>query len=144
MDTTTLTADDEALVEHAIETCGHTFDPDFFGGTHVVAAAVRTADGAIYDGASLPASTGQASTCRETVAVGSAIVDGASHDEIETCVAVDHPMPYRDGDGIHVVPPCWTCRKTLADYNEAMRVIVPVDDENPIARAVDLLPTRTW
>lgn len=53
-------------------------------------------------------------------------------------------MPYRDGDGIRVVPPCWTCRKTLADYNEAMRVIVPVDDENPIARAVDLLPTRTW
>jgi hypothetical protein len=41
-------------------------------------------------------------------------------------------------------PTLWTCRKTLADYNEAMRVIVPVDDENPIARAVDLLPTRTW
>lgn len=144
MDTAPLTADDEALIEHATETCERTFNPDFFDGAHIVAAAVRTTDGDIYDGASLPANTGRASTCGETVAVGSAIVGGASHDEIETCVAVNHPMPYKDSDGIRVIPPCGTCREMLADYNEDMRVIVPVNGENCVARAIDLLPTRTW
>jgi cytidine deaminase len=144
METTQLTTDDETLIQHASETCERSFDPDFFDGTHIVAAAVRTTVGSVYDGVSLPANTGRACTCGETVAVGSAIADGNRHDDIETCVAVSYPMPYHDAEEIRVIPPCGTCREMLADYDEDMQVIVPVDGENHVVRAIDLLPTRTW
>jgi len=43
METTPLTADDEALVSRATTVCERTFDSEFFDGAHIV-AAVRTAD----------------------------------------------------------------------------------------------------
>jgi len=82
--------------------------------------------------------------CGEPVAVGSAIADGYSHDDIETSVAVAYPMPSHDEDEARVIPPCGSCRELLADYNETMRVVVPVDGENRIVSAIELLPTRTW
>jgi cytidine deaminase len=144
MDTEPLTADDEALVERLRETNERTFDPGFFKGAHIVTAGVRTTDGTVYEGASLPASVGRASMCAEPAALGAAIADGHAHDEIETCAAVAHPMPDHDTDEIRVVPPCGSCRELLADYGEHLRVVVPVDDENRVANAIDLLPTRTW
>lgn len=144
MDSSPLTDADRALVEHAAATCERAFDPEFLDGAHVVAAAVRTADGSVHDGVSLPANVGRASVCAEPVAVGSAVADGHRHDDIETCVAVAYPMPHHDADDIRVIPPCGTCRELLADFAEGMRVVVPVDAENRIARAIDLLPTRTW
>lgn len=144
MDTAPLTADDEALVDHATATCERAFDPEFFDGSHVVAAAVRTTDGAVYDGVSLPASVGRASCCGEPVAVGAAIADGHSHDDLETCVAVAYPMADHDADEVRVIPPCGTCRELLADYGAEMRVLVPVDGEVRVAAAMELLPTRTW
>jgi cytidine deaminase len=144
METSELTADDDALVETVTQTNARTFDPSFFDGGHVVAAGVRTADGAVYDGVSLPASVGRASLCAEPVAVGSAIADGHRHDGIETCVAVSYPMDSHDAEEHRVIPPCGTCRELLADYDESMRVIVPVEGELRVARAIDLLPTRTW
>lgn len=144
METAPLTPEDEALVERATETNDRTFDPDFFDGAHVVTAGIRMADGSIYEGVSLPASIGRASVCAEPVAVGSAIADGYRHDEIETCVAVAYPMPSHDAAESRVIPPCGPCRELLADYNDEMRVIVPVDGENRVASAIDLLPTRTW
>lgn len=143
METTPLTTVDEGLIQHASETCERAFDPDFFDGAHIVAAAVRTSD-SIYDGVSVPANTGRASICGEPVAVGSAIADGNRHDDIQTCVAVSYPMPDHAASEIRVVPPCGTCREMLADCDEEMRVIVPIDGENQVVRAIDLLPTRTW
>ncbi|WP_207586380.1 cytidine deaminase [Halomontanus rarus] len=144
METHALTSDDEALVAHATETCERTFDPDFFDGAHIVAAAVRTTDGDVYDGVSLPASVGSASSCGEPVAVGSAVADGVARADLETCVAVAYPMAAHDADEVRVVPPCGTCRELLADYRDDLRVIVPVDGDDRVARAIDLLPTRTW
>ncbi|MFC3957600.1 cytidine deaminase [Halovivax cerinus] len=144
METTPLSAKDEALIERVAATNERTVDPDFFDGAHIVAAGVRTTDGSIYEGVSLPASVGRASMCAEPIAVGAAIADGYGHDEIETSVAVAYPMPSHETDEVRVIPPCGSCRELLADYNEEMRVIVPVDGENRVAPAIDLLPTRTW
>src|SRR6056297_995867 len=96
METAPLSPDDEALVEEAVETNERTFDPDFLDGAHSVAAAVRTSDGSTYTGVSLPARIGRASVHGEPVAVGTAVADGYSHDEVETCVAVVHPRPSHD------------------------------------------------
>lgn len=144
MKTEALTPEDTALIEQVSETNEATVDMAFFDGAHIVTAGVRTADGAVYDGVSLPTAVGRASVCGEPVAVGAAIADGYSHDDIETCVAVAYPMPDHDAEDQRVIPPCGTCRELLADYNEQMRVIVPVDGENRVANAIDLLPTRTW
>lgn len=144
METHALTSDDEALVAHATETCERTFDPDFFDGAHIVAAAVRTTAGDVYDGVSLPASVGSASSCGEPVAVGSAVADGVDRGDLETCVAVAYPMASHDADEVRVVPPCGTCRELLADYRDDLRVIVPVGGDDRVARAIDLLPARTW
>lgn len=144
MKTAPLTSEDEAVIERISETNRESVDTDFFDGAHIVAAGVRTKDGAVYEGVSLPASIGRASVCGEPVAVGSAIADGYRHDELRTCVAVAYPMSDHDATEIRVVPPCGVCRELLADYNEDMRVIVPVDGENRVVSAIDLLPTRTW
>ena len=144
MDTEPPSPEDESLVRHASGVCESAFDPSFFDGSHIVAAAVRTTDGEVYDGVSLPASIGNASSCAEPVAVGSAVADGVSHDELRTCVAVAYPMDDHDADEIRVVPPCGTCRELLADYGEGFRVVVPTDDGLRVADAIGLLPTRTW
>lgn len=144
METAPLSSEDEALIEHIRQTNERTFDPDFFEGAHIVAAGVRMTDGAVYEGVSLPASVGRASMCAEPVALGSAIADGYSHDDTDTCVAVAYPMPSHDTDEPRVIPPCGSCRELLADYNEAMRVIVPINEECRLVSAIDLLPTRTW
>lgn len=144
METTPLTAEDEALVETVMATNREAFDPDFFDGGHVVAAGVRTTDGDVYDGVSLPTAVGRASVCGEPVAVGSAVADGHAHDDIDTCVAVSSPMPSHDVEEARVVPPCGACRELLADHDERMRVLVPLDDELRVVRAADLLPSRPW
>lgn len=144
METAPLTSEDDALVDRIVETNARTFDPDFLDGAHVVTAGVRTADGSVYEGVSLPTNVGRASVCGEPVAVGSAVADGHRHDEIRTCVAVAYPMPYHEATETRVIPPCGPCRELLADYNEELRVIVPVDGENRVVSAIDLLPTRTW
>lgn len=144
MESSPLAADDEALVEETTERNRETFDPEFFDGAHIVTAGLRTTDDEVYFGASLPAAVGRASMCGEPVAVGSAVADGYRHDELETCVAVAYPMDHHDADEARVIPPCGACRELLADYNEEMRIIVPHEGENRVARAIDLLPTRTW
>lgn len=144
MNTAPLSSQDEALIEQIKETNERTFDPEFFDGAHIVAAGVRTTDGSVYDGVSLPASVGRASMCGEPVAVGSAIADGHSHNDIDTGVAVAYPMPSHDENEPRVIPPCGSCRELLADCTEEMRVIVPIDGGNRVVSAIDLLPTRTW
>jgi cytidine deaminase len=144
MDATPLTSEDEALVETVGETNETAVDHEFFDGAHIVAAGVRTGDGEVYEGVSLPTAVGRASVCAEPVAIGSAIADGYAHDEIRTCVAVSYPMPSHDAENARVIPPCGSCREMLVDYNEAMRVIVPGEGGNRVVAATDLLPVRTW
>jgi cytidine deaminase len=98
METAPLSSGDGALVEHIAQTNERTFDPDFFEGARIAAAGVRTTDGAVYEGVSLPAPVGRASTCAEPVALGSAIADGYSQGDIDTCAAVAYPMPSHDTD----------------------------------------------
>ncbi|WP_435361599.1 cytidine deaminase [Haloarchaeobius sp. DFWS5] len=144
MDSSPLTSEDEALVEHVRDINSETFDPEFFDGAHIVAAGVRTTDGTIYDGVSIPASIGRASMCGEPVALGSAAADGRHHSEVETCVAVAYPLPHHDTDEQRVVPPCGPCREMLADFDDDLRVIVPIEETLRVVPAIDLLPTRTW
>jgi len=144
METSPLTDDDRELIDHAIACNERAFDPEFDDGAHVVAAAVRTTDGATYEGVSLPTTIGRASVHGEPVAVGAAVADGHTHDEIEACVAVSYPLPEHEKHPTRVIPPCGSCRELLADYNREMRVITPVDGEPRVVQAIDLLPTRSW
>jgi cytidine deaminase len=144
METAPLTAEDDAVLSHARELNEATVDPGFFDGAHVVAATVRTADGAFHDGVSLPASIGRASSCAEPVAIGSAIAAGYSYDDLEACVAVAYPMPEHDAQETRVIPPCGVCRELLVDYNPEMRVLVPEDGEPRTVAAEELLPVRPW
>lgn len=144
MEGSTLTPRDEELVNHVKDINIDAFDPEFFDGAHVVAAGVKTTDGAIYDGVSLPANVGRASMCGEPVALGSAVAHGYRHSEITTCVAVAYPLQHHDTDEQRVIPPCGTCRELLADFDDNLRVIVPIDGRLRVVPAIDLLPTRTW
>lgn len=144
MESTSVSPADEALVEQLVATNERAFDEAFFDGAHVVAAGVRTTDGAVYEGVSLPANVGRASMCGEPVAIGSAIADGYGHADLETCAAVAYPLPAHDADEARIIPPCGSCRELIADYDPGMRVVVPIDGEPRVVRAIDLLPTRTW
>ena len=144
MEGSLLTTDDEELVDYVKSINSKAFDPEFFDGAHIVAAGVRTVDGVIYDGVSIPASVGRASMCGEPVALGSAAANGHRHHDIATCVAVAYPLPHHDTDEQRVVPPCGSCREMLADFDDDLRVIVPIDGALRIVPAIDLLPTRTW
>lgn len=146
---TELTDADRALLDRARDTCERAFDPTGVDGesAHVVASALRTDDGAMYDGVSLPASIGRASLCAEPVAVGEAIADGADPGAFDTVVAVAHPRPGGGHDDVVAIPPCGVCRELLVDYRPDLRVIVPEAEEGgplTVERAVDLLPNRTW
>jgi cytidine deaminase len=144
METSPLTDDDRELIDHAIACNERAFDPEFEDGAPVVAAAVLTTDGAVYEGVSLPTTVGPASVHGEPVAVGAAIADGHTHDEVETCVVVSYPLPEHENHPTRVIPPCGSCRELLADYNREMRVITPVDGENRVVQAIELLPGRPW
>lgn len=155
MQATAPTDDDRALLDTVEATNRQAYAPDLFDGGHIVAAGVRTTDGAVYDGVSIPTAVGRASVCAEPVAVGSAIAAGHDHDEIETCVAVSYPHPSHDADSQEVIPPCGVCRELLVDYNPTMRVIVPAHeslddadsatgDEIRVVSAEALLPVRPW
>lgn len=146
---TRLTDADRDLIEHARTVCREAYDPTGFDGesAHIVAAALRTDDGTVYDGVSLPASIGRASVCAEPVAVGAAVADGVDPETFDTVVAVAHPKPESDHDDVVAIPPCGVCRELLVDYRPDLRVIVPEDEEGgplTVECAVDLLPNRTW
>lgn len=141
IETAGLTAADEALVERATTATKRAFDPDRWGGAHMVGAAVRTADGRVFTGVSMPANVGRVSVCAEPVALGAALTDGA--DDFEAIVAVRHPLPDEDR-GFDVVPACGACRELVADYGNEIEIVVPGDDGLRKARAIDLLPTRNW
>ncbi|WP_440006349.1 cytidine deaminase [Halomicrococcus sp. SG-WS-1] len=141
VETRDLTAADERLVERARAATEAAFDPERWGGAHLVGAALRTTSDDVYDGVSLPASVGRASMCAEPVAFGAAVADGATR--FDAVAAVRHPLPDEDR-GFEVVPPCGACRELIVDYGEDVDVVVPHDGDRRKATASALLPTRNW
>ena len=139
--TSELSRDDHRLIDRAEEATTTAFDPERWDGAHMVGAAIRTADGRIFTGVSMPANVGRASMCAEPVALGNALEDGAR--DFETIVAVRHPLPEQSRD-FEVVPACGACRELIAHYGHEISIIVPHDGEPRKVDAIDLLPTRNW
>jgi cytidine deaminase len=140
-DTAELATENRHLVETAAEVTERAFDPDRWGGAHMVGAALRAADGEVFTGVSLPASVGRASMCAEPVALGNAAAAGER--EFEAIVAVRHPLPDEDR-GFEAVAACGACRELIADYGPEIAVVVPDDGTLTTRSAMDLLPGRTW
>jgi cytidine deaminase len=103
---------------------------------HTVAAALRDAEGRIWTGLHLGATVGRLSVCAEPIALGRAILAGATG--IVTAVAVRHPKPEEDDQEIAVVTPCGACRELLIDHAPGCHVIVPGEMKLPIAALLPL------
>lgn len=136
-----LTDEDERLVETAASVTKTAFNPDRWGGAHMVGAAVRATDGRVRTGVSMPSHVGRTSMCAEPVALGSALAEGIRN--FEAIVAVRHPLPDEDRE-FEVMPACGACRELITDYGHEIAVIVPHDGGHKKVEAIDLLPTRNW
>lgn len=96
-----------------------------------VGAAIRTADGTVYEGANLEVANFSNSLHAEELALAAALLDG--HRAFEA-IAVAGP----DADGL---TPCGRCRQTLAEYCGAdFRVVVDRDGEPDEYTLGELLP----
>lgn len=106
---------------------------------HTVAAALRDTEGRIWTGLHLGTTVGRLQICAEPVALGRALLGGATG--IVTAVAVRHPKPEEDDRDIAVVAPCGACRELLVDYAPDCLVIVPGNMKLPVA-ALLTMPYR--
>lgn len=113
---------DLALFARAREVLDQRYRPH----RHTVAAALRTSRGKVYTGVCLD---GLHSPCAETIAFGSAVMDGDP--TIQTIVAVS---------GKGVLSPCGNCRQMLIDYAPEAEVLVQDGRRRLRVRASDLLP----
>lgn len=114
---------DEELIAAAFDLIARAND----GENHTVAAAVRTAGGAIVTGLNLYHFTG--GPCAEVVALANV---AALRAEALTIVAVNTRA---------VMSPCGRCRQTMLDYWPDASVIVGDGDGKPVTLPVrDLLP----
>lgn len=96
-----------------------------------VGAALRTADGTVFEGCNIEIVNFSNSLHAEEVAMARALVDG--HREFEA-VAVSGP----DDDGL---TPCGMCRQTLAEFCDfEFEVIVDLGDEAHSYTLGELLP----
>ena len=89
---------------------------------HMVAAAIRSADGQIWTGLHIGTTVGRLSVCAEAVAFGRAILEGDG--TIQTAVAVRHPKPEEENRELAVVPPCGACREMILDHAPDAMVLV--------------------
>jgi len=106
-----------------------------------VGAALRTRSGKVFTGVNLDAYLGRMAVCAEAVALGRAFVD-LGDAGIETIVAVRHPDPDEEDQGIAVVSPCGACRELIFDYDPKARVIVPSGKSVAVVPIADLLPNK--
>lgn len=100
-----------------------------------VAAAVSDTDGTIHRGVQVRSTNcGHCATCAEPVAIGAALVAGATG--LVACVAMA-----RSPTGLRVWSPCGTCRELLRDFGVLAVVIAQTPNGRPItATPDDLLP----
>src|ERR1700759_900172 len=89
---------------------------------HMVAAAIRSADGRIWTGLHIGTTVGRLSICAEAIAFGRAILEGDG--TIQTAVAVRHPKPEEPNREFTVVPPCGACRELILDHAPDAVIIV--------------------
>ena len=137
-----LSAEDRTLLQAAVDAAERLY----VRGVQEVAAAVRTADGAVFTAIHFETSTGFATVCGEVAAISCMVASGRR--DADTIVAV-----WRDPDGRHfVLPPCGRCREVISDFNPAAWVIVTtlpdhwaVDAIAHVAklRVSELLPLRS-
>jgi cytidine deaminase len=97
-----------------------------------VGAAVKTQDGAIYQGCNVENRSYGATICAERIAVGSAISSGATR--IEGVVVVTDTSPPS--------PPCGLCLQVLAEFGDAQLpiLLVNLEGERLESRLGDFLP----
>lgn len=126
-------AADRELLETAQELLARTY----VEGRHEVAAALRTADGAVHVGVHVGASARRPSVCAEGAALGAARAAGDL--AVEAIVAVQ----YKPAGVFRVIAPCGSCRELISDYAPNARVYVWDDGEVVAVAAIDLLPYKT-
>jgi len=106
-------------------------------GKHEVAAALRTADGAIHVGVHVDASARRPSICAEGAAFGAARAAGDL--VVDAIVAVQ----YKPAGVFRVIAPCGSCRELICDHAPDARVYVWDEGDVRAVRALDLLPFKT-
>ncbi|MDO8648242.1 MAG: cytidine deaminase [Candidatus Peregrinibacteria bacterium] len=132
---TPLRPDDAELIESAKALLAERFDSD----RHIVAAALRTAEGKIYTGMSVRASIGRMSVCAEVIVLGEALSRGEK--AFTTIVAVWYPEN-KPALGAAIAPPCGMCRELLCDYSPGIEVLVSEEDRIVREHLATLLPHR--
>jgi cytidine deaminase len=126
-----LTAEDHALVEAAIETYHRLYVKD----RHEVTAALRTRSGNIYTGIHIDASVGFADVCGEVSAICHALAHGER--DYETIVAL-----WRRGDKFELPSPCGRCRELISDFSKETWVIMGTPEAPYKLRVGELLPLK--
>ena len=126
------------LIEAALQ-CLHSFrrsDGAKFGN---VSAAVASSSGRIYQGVNLFTPAGAADICAERIAFGAMATAG----EYEPAKVVALWRP-RNGEDVHIVPPCGWCREFISQVQPDgvdTIVVLSIDDESPVSQ---LLPRNDW
>lgn len=136
METTPLTAADEALIAEARAILARLYRP----GWHHVGAALRTKGGKVFAAVHLEANVGRVAVCAEAIALGKAISEGES--AFDTIVAVRRPDDATSDEAIAVVSPCGICRELISDYGADIRVIFADGDVVRKCGVLDLLPGK--
>jgi cytidine deaminase len=133
-----LDENDLALVEAARGAIRKCYKPDW----HVIGAALRLKNGAIFTGVHLEAYVGRMAVCAEAIALGRAVTE-ATNSKIETIVAVRHPAMSEETRDIKIVTPCGMCREMISDYSPEAMVIIPAESGAGIKVPVgQLLPHK--
>jgi len=126
MEKFTITQEDKVLIEEALTVLEKNYD----GKYHIVGAALRCRNGAVYTGINCDGIHG---SCAEFTAMGSAIK--AEEREFDTIVAVHRKAVN------NLVAPCGNCRQMLFEYCPDIKVILNDENGEIIKLGIkDLLP----
>ena len=127
-----LTHDDEELIRGAKSTA----DALHLDGIHEVAAALRTASGAVFTGIHIEASVGYADVCGEVAALCNMVSAGSR--DLHSIVAVSG-----NGRGAYeLLAPCGRCRELISDFSSEAWVIVGTLERPYKVRIRELMPLK--
>jgi cytidine deaminase len=110
-------------------------------GRHEVAAALRTADGAVHTGVHLEGSCRRSSICAEGVAMGAA--RGAIAPDAPLAVLAVVSVQIKPAGQFRIIAPCGVCRELISDYSPEARVWITGESGILGVAALDLLPHKT-
>jgi cytidine deaminase len=135
--TESLRTDDAELIKIATDLIRRHYRND----RQNVGAALRTREGRVFTGVNLDTHLRRMAICAEAVVLGRAISE-VGDTGIDTIVAVRHPDPEAEDQGVAVVSPCGSCRELIWDYDANARVIVPGKSGPAVAGIAELLPNK--